>query len=124
MNSGNRLNHALVRQPSPKYAAWYAARGIVISDALARQQHDGYIDALKRAGLEVSVLPPHPQHHDCVFIEDTAIVWHGHALITRMNDVRQGEQPDVESWLKSHGFEIVHPPTDARIEGGDVLHLD
>jgi Uma2 family endonuclease len=27
--------------------------------------------ALRRAGLNVAILPPHPEHHDCVFIEDT-----------------------------------------------------
>src|SRR4029079_17580695 len=97
---------------------------IAISDALALQQHGAYTDALKIAGLDVEALPPHPEHHDSVFIADTAIIWEKHGLMTRMNDVREGEQRDVESWLKSNGFETVHAPPGVRIEGGDVLHLD
>jgi dimethylargininase len=45
-------------------------------------------------------------------------------MITRMNDVRDGEQRDVETWLAANGFDVAHPPPEARIEGGDVLHLD
>lgn len=118
-----RLQYALVRRPALKYAGYYAPRGISISDDLTSRQHDAYIKALLSAGVTVSTLPPHPEHHDSVFIEDTAIVYEGRALITRMNDVRQGEQADVEAWLAGR-FEIVHPPEDARIEGGDVLHLE
>ncbi|HVT89907.1 MAG TPA: arginine deiminase family protein [Tepidisphaeraceae bacterium] len=118
-----KLSHALVREPSPKFSAFYAARGISISDSLARAQHQAYVAALRQVGLAVSVLPPHPIHHDCVFIEDTAIVWQGRALITNMNDVRNGEQRDVENWL-ADDFEIAHAPAGAKIEGGDVLHLD
>jgi dimethylargininase len=116
--------HALVRDPSPRYAAFYAQRGIHISDALARAQHDRYRAALELAGLEVTTLPAHPQLHDCVFIEDTAIVWEHRALITRMTPLREGEQLEVQDWLATHGFDLVHPPLDVRIEGGDVMHLD
>lgn len=118
-----RFSHALARYPSPRYAGHYAPKGINISDELTRAQHQEYISALKRAGVEVTVLPPHEQHHDCVFIEDTAIVAGKRALITHMNDVRQGEQDEVLPWLAKR-FEIHHVPQQARIEGGDVLHLD
>jgi dimethylargininase len=118
-----KISYALVRKPSPKYAAHYAPRGINISDERTSKQHDAYVSALQRAGVVVTTLPPHPIHHDCIFIEDTAVLFKHRALITRMNDVRNGEQREVEEWLRDK-FEIVHPPPDARIEGGDVLHLD
>lgn len=115
---------ALVREPSPAYGAFYAARGIAVSDPLAHQQHDAYTQALKSTGLAVTSLPAHPTLHDCVFIEDTAILWNRRALITRMTPLREGEQSGVRQWLANAGFEIVTLPEGARIEGGDVMHLE
>lgn len=115
---------ALVREPSPAYGAFYAARGIEVSDNLAHQQHDAYTQALKSTGLAVTTLPAHPTLHDCVFIEDTAILWNKRALITRMTPLREGEQAVVRQWLANNGFEIITLPTGACIEGGDVMHLD
>src|SRR5262245_15330093 len=118
------FHHALARQPSPGFAAYYSQKAIAISDVLALGQHTAYVAALAWAGLKVSVVPPHLTRHDCIFIEDTAIVFGGRALITRMNDVREGEQRDVAEWLASKGLQLEHCPPEARIEGGDVLHLD
>jgi dimethylargininase len=72
----------------------------------------------------VTTIPAHPQLHDCVFIEDTAVVWDRRALITCMTPLREGEQREVERWLAGNGFDIVHLPAGARIEGGDVMHLE
>jgi dimethylargininase len=116
--------NALVRKPSPRYAGFYAARGIEISEPLAHRQHETYAQALRNAGLRVTALQAHHELHDCVFIEDTAIVWHGRALITRMTPLREGEQREVEQWLTSNAFEILHLPAGARLEGGDVMHLE
>jgi len=116
--------NALVRDPSPRYSKFYADRGIEISEPLAHRQHEEYTQALRDAGLHVATLPAHPELHDCVFIEDTAIVWNRCALITRMTPLRQGEQREVEQWLTSNGFEIAHLPDAAQLEGGDVMHLE
>src|SRR5580765_5454494 len=43
-----KLSFALVRRPSPRYAAYYSPRGISISDALTGKQHDAYIAALQK----------------------------------------------------------------------------
>jgi dimethylargininase len=116
--------NALVREPSPRYAAFYALRGIEVHEELAHRQHAAYAQALRDAGLNVTTIPAHPQLHDCVFIEDTAIVWDRRALITRMTPLREGEQREVERWLAGNGFEIAHLPAGARIEGGDVMQLE
>ena len=119
-----RYTHALVRDPSPVYGAFYAARGISISDQLAHEQHEAYNDALREAGLKLVPIAPDPFFHDCVFIEDTAILWEKRALITRMNPLREGEQAAVRKWLNVNHLEIVTLPDDAKIEGGDVMHLE
>ena len=116
--------NALLREPSPGYARFYADCGIEISEPLALRQHEAYTQALRDTGLHVTTLPAHPELHDCVFVEDTAIVWDSRALITRMTPLREGEQREVEQWLASNGFEIAHLPVGARLEGGDVMHLE
>jgi dimethylargininase len=40
----------------------------------AREQHDRYVSALERCGLEVTVLDADERYPDSVFIEDTAVV--------------------------------------------------
>ncbi len=51
--------------------------------SLAKEQHAEYVSALRRLGLDVIELPPDEALPDCVFVEDTAVVVNGTALITR-----------------------------------------
>lgn len=116
------VSEALVRPASPAYAPYYAARGVSISPELAREQHDRYIAALKEAGLRVQAVQPDAAFPDCVFIEDTAVVWDGRALITRMAPHREGEQAAVEAALRPTRA-ILRLPAGATLDGGDVLHV-
>ena len=92
--------HALVRTQPRSYAAHYARRGITVDPPLADSQHQAYCHALEAAGLTVSVVDADESLPDCVFIEDTAVVWNQHALITRMAEHREGEQAAVEAVLR------------------------
>ena len=90
---------------------------------LAESQHAAYVRALRSSGLQINFVKADDERIDCVFIEDTAIVWDGQALITRMNPHREGEQPAVEAFLgKTH--RIARLQVSERLEGGDVLHTD
>src|SRR5437899_4860511 len=115
-------SHALVRPQSPAYAPYYAARGISISADLAREQHARYVAALEAAGLRVQAVEQDAAFPDCVFIEDTAVVWGGRALIACMAAHREGEQAAVEAALRPT-HEIVRLPAGATLDGGDVLHV-
>jgi len=50
---------------------------------LAKEQHATYVSLLRELGLDVIELPPDEALPDCVFVEDTAIVVNGTALICR-----------------------------------------
>ena len=119
----NSPTHALVREIPHSYTDYYATKNINISYGLAERQHDKYIQKLKDAGLKITTVPADETLPDCVFIEDTAIIWQTHALITRMNPARDGEQAAVEEILK-HTHTITHMPSVAKLEGGDVLHTE
>jgi len=110
---------ALVRRLAESYANLYTG----VSLARAREQHAAYVQALRSAGLEVKFVEADDTRPDCVFIEDTAIVWAGHALLTRMSPHREGEQAGVEDALRpTHRISRVAPP--GKLEGGDVLHVE
>lgn len=115
-------SHALVRRVPRSYVGYYARQGRTVLAPLAEEQHQGYVRALEAAGLTVSFIEPDERLPDCVFIEDTAVVWSEHALITRMFQDREGEQAAVEAALRrTHSASQV--PSDATLEGGDVLHV-
>jgi dimethylargininase len=113
----------LVRPPSPAYSAFYARSGVTISQDRAESQHRRYVRALEAAGLQVSQVVPDRAFPDCVFIEDTAVVSGGRALVARMAPHREGEQAAVlEAFTPT--YDIVRLPPGATLDGGDVLHVE
>jgi dimethylargininase len=90
----------------------------------ARDQHDSYVGALKRCGLEVSVLGADERYPDSVFIEDTAVVTDRCAIVANPGAAaRRGEVREVEGVLKGlyeNVERIVGPGT---LDGGDVLQV-
>lgn len=49
----------------------------------AKKQHEAYVRLLRELGLDVIELPPDETLPECVFVEDTAVICNGTALITR-----------------------------------------
>jgi dimethylargininase len=94
-----------------------------IEPAKATEQHARYEDALRQAGLEVVRLPELLEHPDGVFVEDTALLLDGHAIITRPGAVSRADETSSTAaglaghfdvrWIRS-GF----------LDGGDVLRID
>ena len=90
----------------------------------AREQHDRYVSALERCGLEVTTLSADDRLPDSVFVEDTAVVTDRCAIVARPGaERRRGEVPGVEekvSGLYENVERIVGPGT---LDGGDVLQV-
>lgn len=94
-----------------------------IDVARARAQHAAYVAALRQAGAEVIVLPAEDALPDACFVEDTAVVAGGLALVTRPGaPSRQAEPAAVAAALAAHlPIETMHAP--ATLDGGDCLRL-
>lgn len=92
--------------------------------ALARQQHENYILLLKNLVPNVIELDGDPNHPDCNFIEDTAIIVGDTAVISRMGAIeRQGEQIPVKDTLKKlHLKNIIDIQSPGTMDGGDILY--
>lgn len=116
---------AIVRPPSRALSrcvlTYLERQPIDFERALA--QHAAYVDALRRHGIDVHVLPPEQDLPDAVFVEDAAVVVDECAVITRPGvDSRRGEVDGVASAL--HAFRpIVRITSPGTIEGGDVLRI-
>lgn len=94
-----------------------------IDVTLAHAQHREYRRTLASLGLEVVRIPADPAYPDCVFIEDTALVFDDLAVITRPGaPSRRGETRAVADALEPYR-PLVHIEAPATIDGGDVLVL-
>jgi dimethylargininase len=88
----------------------------------AKAQHSAYEQALADAGLEVIRLPDLPDDPDAVFVEDTALLLDGHAVITRPGiATRANETESTAAGLAGH-FEV-HCIASGHVDGGDVLRI-
>jgi dimethylargininase len=89
----------------------------------ARSQHDAYVLALQSGGFTVVRIPADEDHPDCCFVEDTAVIVAGDALLTRPgHPSRRREVAAVGDRLGSliHVEAMASPAT---LDGGDVLHV-
>jgi dimethylargininase len=95
-----------------------------INVRLAREQHLRYCSALRGAGLSLVRIESDDRYPDCVFVEDTAVVIEGKAIIAAMAaETRRGETDAVEQRL-SKFFQIERFASPAMLDGGDVLRID
>ena len=113
---------AFTRAVSPRLAECELThlRRVPIDVAKAEAQHSAYERALADAGFEVIRLPDLTDHPDGVFVEDTALLLDGHAVITRPGAAsRASETSSTAKGLAGH-FEL-HRIENGYVDGGDVL---
>ena len=91
--------------------------------AVARTQHDLYVQALRDMGCDVHELPQLDLQPDAVFVEDTAVVVPELAVLTNPGAVsRRGEVESTGDVLAEH--RAIERISDAgQLEGGDVLRI-
>lgn len=86
------------------------------------QQHQVYIETLRRAGLEVQILESAEEYPDSVFVEDAALCIGDIAIVLRPGAAsRAGEAALIKPVLEQSFQQIHELPDEARLDGGDVL---
>ncbi|TRY70493.1 hypothetical protein TCAL_10103 [Tigriopus californicus] len=93
---------------------------------LAREQHHKYVQALRSAGVDVTILPAKEEFPDCVFVEDVATIVEGVALVTKPGVAsRRWETERIKPILKQHGLIVAEVlDEEATIDGGDVIFTE
>ena len=87
-------------------------------------QHGVYVKTLADLGLIVTDLASEPDFPDAYFVEDTAVIMPGTAVVTRPGDPsRLGEVQRIAPVLKVFGdLEFIREP--GFVDGGDALQVE
>ncbi|MGH4124040.1 MAG: dimethylarginine dimethylaminohydrolase family protein [Clostridium sp.] len=89
---------------------------------LAVQQHEAYIETLKKCGVEVTVLEADESYPDSCFIEDVALLTKSCAIITRPGAIsRRGEIVGLRETLEKFYVNIESIEAPGTIEAGDIM---
>ena len=118
-------NNAIVRGVPASYTEALAVHfGAGPTDLnLAKQQHEGYTEALRQQGVNVIQIPTDDAFPDCVFVEDMAVSLGNRCFIPYPgHQTRRGEQPAIIEELGKH-LELVHMTKEGMMDGGDVLRI-
>lgn len=118
--------YALVRRPAASLAD-----GIVtfidrkpVDVELAKQQWDAYVAALERSGWPTVVIDTDDSMPDCVFVEDTVVMFGDLAVITNPRQpTRNPEIVEVQRVIDGLGLESA-AITEGTLDGGDILKVD
>lgn len=113
--------NAIVRPPGPRFAGGITTSGLGPPDLdLARRQHDAYCEALTACGLDVTALEPDPDLPDACFVEDTAVIWRGTAVLCHPGaPERQAEVDRIVPALERF-FPDLYRIDQGTLDGGDV----
>ena len=114
---------ALVRNISTNFdhalSTFFGDRAPIVN--LAKVQHNGYVDALRSAGVEVEILDELEGHPDCCFVEDTAVIFDDVAVICRPGHPSRANEVHTISERLSENFEIKFLSPNAKMDGGDII---
>ena len=114
---------AIVRTPSKSMVNGLTSANLGKPNyELALKQHQEYIAALTKCGLQVKVLPADERFPDSTFVEDTALLTKICAVVSNPGaPTRRGEIIEMKQVLKSYysTIEQVTPP--ATVEPGDIM---
>lgn len=117
-----RFTQALVRLPACSVTAGLRAidRGAPTFAGVAAE-HAAYVAALEDAGVALEVLPALEAFPDSLFVEDTALVFPGGAILLRPGaPSRAGECAHMEPVLRRR-FGQVLVLAEGHADGGDIL---
>lgn len=119
------FRNAIARTPGRSMVHGLTSAGLGVPDydkALA--QHAGYVAALERCGLAVTVLPADEAFPDSTFVEDTAVLTAGCAVITRPGaPTRRGETESIREAVMQHYDRVEEIEAPGTLDGGDVMMI-
>lgn len=116
------FKHAIVRLPGANFADGLTREDLgAPSFPLVMAQHEAYCQSLRDCGLSLTVLPADPAYPDGTFVEDTAIVLHEGAILTRPGAAsRLGEVAALAEALRAHYPAIANIVAPGTVDGGDI----
>ncbi len=117
------FRRAIVRPPAATFAEGLTTAGLGLPDLpLALAQHAAYVAALEACGVAVTALPPHEGYPDSTFVEDTAVLARGLAVLCRPGAAsRAGEVEAIRSAVEAFFSSPAAIEAPGTVDGGDAL---
>ena len=116
------FTRAIVRPPSATFADGLTTAGLGAPDLpAALAQHAAYVAALEECGLAVTALPPDDRFPDSTFVEDTAVLARGLAVLCRPGaPSRAGEVEAIRAVVGAFFPSPAAIEAPGTVDGGDV----
>ena len=117
---------AFVRRPGSSFSQAISAnpKNQTINVKRACLQHEHYIAALEKTGVEIVSLPAIHGCPDAPFVEDTTVVFDHLALVCPNKEKsRRGEGASIHKEIKKYRTIKTLPPS-VTLDGGDVLNTE
>jgi dimethylargininase len=120
------FKNAIVRIPARNFAEGLTSVDLGLpSFDTAMKQYSSYCKALEACGLALTTLDADPRFPDSTFVEDTAVLTPGAAILTRPGaPSRSGEVAAIRETVNkffAHTLEITAPGT---LDGGDICEAE
>ncbi len=114
---------AIVRKPCRNMTHGITSANLGTPDyAKAIKQHNEYIEALKKCGLDVTILEANEKYPDSVFVEDVALLTPHCAIITNPGaPSRKGEIAEMQNVLSKFYKNIETIKYPGTVEAGDIM---
>lgn len=118
-----KFTRAIVRKPCRNMVLGLTSADLGVPDFdLAVLQHQQYIAALKKCGLDVIVLEADENYPDSVFMEDVALLTPEVAVITNPGaESRKGEINGVKHVLDHYFDHVESIDAPGTVEAGDIM---
>ncbi len=119
------FTHAITRRPGENLGQGLTTSNLGAPDpALADTQFERYVRALEDCGLAVTILEPLPDHPDAHFVEDTAVVTRGVAVIARPGAASRLDEARHMAPILDRHRDLARIEAPGTLDGGDVLMID
>ena len=117
------FTRAIVRKPCQAMLNGLTEANMGLPDyALACEQYQDYIDALKECGLQVTELPALEDYPDSCFVEDVALLTPKCAILTHPGAAsRRGEVMHMEAAINEFYPDLERIDLPGHVEAGDIM---
>ena len=116
------FKNAIVRIPGSNFADGLTTvdLGVPEFDRVLKQ-HADYCEALRKCGLELTILEPDLRHPDSTFVEDVAVLTPNAAILCRPGaPSREDEVDSIDPVIKRFYTKILTIDPPGTVDGGDI----
>ena len=118
------FKNAIIRKPNKSIQKGLSSRNLHPQYEIIKDEHANYINALKNAGLKITLLETLEEYPDSIFVEDPALTYKSNIIILNPSDPsRNGEKDIIKNEIKQF-FDNMFYIENGFVEGGDILNID